>query len=186
MKNRESAFNWKADWFQYWLWGPIVAYYLSWATGIVGLMVFPVFLTIAQFVSFSKNSFINKPHRWFYWLIPATYIWLKFGPIPPHSGSFGVGQGVLNYYAGQAMATSVLMFMISPKFIYYWIIGNMLAALLWYGCYSIPFYLDAPAWLSGNFGPALYLFFPVISLLTNAVTGYFLHLSTRPTLYETE
>ena len=186
MKNQISVFNWRADWFQYWLWGPIVAFYLSWIGVWLSIVLFPILLTVVQYLSFKNNPAVSKPHLWLFWMVPTTYLWIKYGPVASYPDSFGIGRGVVNYYAGQVMAISVLMFMISPKFIYYWIIGNMLAALLWYGCYLIPFYLNAPIWLSGNFGPALYLFFPVISLLSNAVTGYFLHLSTRPTPYETE
>lgn len=184
MENSQPSFDWKADWFQYWVWGPIAAYYLSWTTGFLSVLLFPILLTIAQFMSFKKNPFISKPRRWFYWLIPALYVWSKFGPIPPHSGSFGVAQGVLNYYMGQSVATAVLMFMTDSRLLHYWILGNLLAALLWFGCYYVAFLLDAPKWLSANSGFAIYLFFPVISVLSNAVTGYFLYLSTKPSQYE--
>ena len=185
MKGKYSSFNWKDDWFQYWLWGPVAAYYISWVTDLFGLLLFPVLLTIAQYLSFRKNPFVSKPQLWFYWIIPATYIWLKFGPTTSYSGPFGVGQGILNYYAGQSVATALLMFMTKIKLTYHWIVGNILAALLWFGCYYIPFMLDAPRWLSANYNFALYLFFPTISLLSNAVTGYFLYLSTRVNQGET-
>lgn len=185
MKTKTHLFDWQSHWFQYWIWGPIAAYYLSWSTGWLTIILFPILLTVVQYLSLKNNAAVSKPHLWLFWMVPTTYLWIKFGPVPPYANSFGVGRGVVNYYAGQVMATVLLMFMVKPAAIYYWILGNVLAALLWYGCYYSPFLLGAPRWLATNFGPATYFFFPAISLLSNAITGYFLYLATRPDPHET-
>ncbi len=159
-----------------WIVLPVLAYVLSCVAGMLGMLLFPVLVTVVQYLIFKIHPAVARPGFWFFTL-PITYFaWVKWGPVMTYAQPNGIYYGVTAYYAGQLFNTVFIPLIIhkgKPEFILNWLIGNAVSAVVWLALY----WLFRNNW-SGNESRtagdiALYFIYPAIALMANGVSSFF-------------
>lgn len=179
----DETLSWRRGWYPYWIWGPIVAFAVSWIFGVAIFLAYPVFLAISQYIALKDFQSIKR--GWLlliYGLISCCGIFAGISEyLKPSLIDFTPLQHLTLIFYGSQCLTELLFPLIFRKWrLGYWTLGNSVALICWL---FISFLFPAKE----NFWNAHLTFFilPLLAVLPNAITGYFLHLATRPDSYET-
>ena len=156
---------------------PVLAYMFSWMIDWGVLLLFPILITVAQYLIFNVHPAVARPGFWFVTLPITYYIWIKWGPVITHSQPNGILSGVIAYYAGQCINTLFIPLIIKvekPEFLLNWLLSNLVAGLIWMGSYKL-FIAGWPTTEIHNAGnAALFIIYPAIALAANGLSGFVL------------
>ncbi|WP_143092541.1 hypothetical protein [Arsenicibacter rosenii] len=165
-----------------WIFLPVIAHWLSWLTGMAGVVLFPVLLTIAQVLILKVYSEAVKPWWWLATL-PVTFgCWIYFGPHRYDSAVDPEGyfiRAILIYYIVQCLNSFFLPLVVKenpvPAMIR-WFGSVLIAGVCWVIFYYILIRIVPLKTILGyqNWWFGMLLVFPLISLLANALGGLYL------------
>lgn len=179
----------RQKWYLFWVFLPIMAYYLSLSTGIGFIFAFPLFLFLAQFIALRQHPSTQHSERW-WWLLPITILFFvvainltriireevldgKLPSVPVTMACY-----IFSFYISQVCAEFLLPSIFHTWQTGYWAKGNGIAAIVWIGIFQILYYLtDRPYELLDSFW--YYCGNLIPSLFANAITGCYLHLGTE-------
>ncbi|QHW00725.1 hypothetical protein [Spirosoma endbachense] len=162
--------------YQRWVLLPVLAHMLSFMAGIVGIVLFPILVTVAQYLVFRSHPAVARPGLWFVTIPVTFFIWMKWGPYLATIKQQTIQNGVVAYYIGQLINTLFIPLIIrkeKPEFLLSWILSNLVAGIVWIILYDF-----ATNWLGVQYSvegnTALFILYPTIALLANSVSGFFL------------
>lgn len=165
--------------YQRWTILPVLAFVLSWGTGLLSLFLFPVLLTATQYLTLKEYPGVVRPSIWFVTSLVTCYVWLKWGPPAGRSGPDGIMQGVIAHYAGQLLNSACIPLIIEYDSInatVRWLISTSIAAAVWLSLYGLLHNIKPGDWetisTAGNL--SILVIYPVISLIANGISGFFL------------
>ena len=172
MKNYFSPTNWYSSVYFRWTVFPILAHVLSWMTGIMGYLLFPILVTIAQYLIFKSHPAVNRAGAWFFTLPITFFIWLKWGPATP---AHSILSGVIAYYAGQLLNTLFIPLIVRPEhwvIILNWLCSTIIAGIVWVILYKTLVFM-VPDWndLRRSSYSAVLTVYPMIALLANGISS---------------
>jgi hypothetical protein len=158
----------------YWVFAPVVAHWVSCMTGLFGLIAFPIFVTVSYYLFFRMQSCFTRPKIWFATIPLILVVWLKWGPHVDYSTSSGIVNGVIAYYVCQLVNTFFISSMGDQNAVdssVGWFLGHLTAMVIWLILYKT--FVGVFFTLSGAAsGFALWVFYPLISIVANSVSGF--------------
>ena len=172
-----NSTSWQRNVYLRWTLLPVLAHVVSWMAGFVGLIIFPILVTFAQYLILKPHPAIDRPGRWFLTLPITFFIWVKWGPYVADLRSHNIQYGVAAYYAGQLINALFIPLLIKagkPEFLLNWFIGTLVAAIVWVSLYGL-FIAGHPGNTFNTSGEyAIFIIYPTITLIANAISGSFL------------
>ena len=160
-----------------WMVLPVLAHVFSWMTGTLGIVLFPILLTVAHYLVFKIHPAVSRPAAWFFTLPVTYFIWVKWGPAIVSTHPNGIQWGIIAFYISQFINTLFIPLIIreeQPELLLKWLTVNTVSLIAWIGLYSI-FLKIVPTWhgliVSNNL--ALLIVYPAFGLLTNWLSGFF-------------
>ena len=179
MKSTLDVYTWHENLYFRWTALPVLAHLLSWMTGMGGIVLFPILITVAQYLILNVHPSVSKPGYWFFTLPLTFFVWMKWGPFPGNQTGDSVLSGVNGYYLGQLLITLFLPLILKKgraSFLLNWLLSMALAWVIWIMLYKltgIGLSVDRPGDTS-SFAVKVYLIYPIIALIANAVSGFVL------------
>lgn len=174
MKTTFDPYTWHENLYFRWTVLPVLAHLLSWMTGVGGIILFPILLTVAQYLILNVHPAVNKPGAWFFTLPLTFFIWVKWGPyISTNKTGDAVFNGVNAYYVGQLVNALFIPLAIRKEksaFLLNWLLSHAVAWVSWIVLYK----LLITAWpvdKLNSSGLALFIVYPAIALIANAVSS---------------
>ena len=180
MRNTFDPYTWHNNLYFRWTALPVLAHLFSWMTGMGGIILFPVLVTIAQYLILKIHPAVVRPGIWFFTLPLTFFIWVKWGPVPGASRSGDVIlNGVNAYYLGQLVNTIFIPLVIRKEksaFLLNWLLSMVVAWVVWIVLYKLLITVWSGDKLSnaGNFVLTTFIMYPAIALTANAVSGFVL------------
>ncbi|GAB4020001.1 hypothetical protein GCM10028808_59690 [Spirosoma migulaei] len=176
MRNTFDPYTWYNNLYFRWTALPVLAHMFSWMTGIGGVLLFPILITVAQYLIFKVHPAVARPGFWFVTL-PITFIcWVKWGPFITSTQSGGIIQGVTAYYIGQLVIALFIPLIIKPErpeFLLNWIGCTITSGLGWVVLYWFVTGMQGnKVNIPGNV--TIFLIYPAIALIANSASGFFL------------
>ena len=156
---------------------PILAHIFSWMTGWSGIALFPILVTVAQYLVFKIHPAVARPGFWFFTLPITFFIWVKWGPYTAYLKSYSIQYGIAAYYAGQCVNALFIPLIIRkqrPDFLLNWILSNLVAAVVWLVLYKLVMAGRSEEAFSVAGQAAMFIIYPAIGLIANGVSGFFL------------
>lgn len=176
MKNTFDPYEWHKSLNFRWIALPVLAHVFSWMTGIGGIFLFPILVTVAQYLIFNIHPAVARPGAWFFTLPITFFIWVKWGPVMTYSKPNGILYGVIAYYAGQLINALFIPLIIKkgrPELLLNWIGCNVVTLLVWIVLYWFTTGLAGNtsngAWILAQF-----IIYPAIALVANSISSFFL------------
>ncbi|RIV18517.1 hypothetical protein DYU11_28510 [Fibrisoma montanum] len=171
----------KIGWYQKWVWLPIAMYFLTGLTLYYFVLLFPIMLTVVQYYAVTEAPCTTRPLTW-YWVMGSYAVCFflltqlnlhlsGLSTLPILVGLYYLCQSTIELWGKYVFATWRSGF---------FAFGNLLAWGIWSLCYYALFSLTHTAYKSALDTFVLVVNIPVSSLLSNAVSGYFLHLASQP------
>ena len=179
MNDTFTVYTWHNNLYFRWTVLPVLAHLLSWMTGIGGVFLFPVLLTVAQYLILRIHPSVIRPGAWFFTLPVTFYIWLKWGPLPgTYTSGGGIFKGVVGYYVGQLLNTAFIPLVMrkgKPELLLGWLLSQATAFVSWIVLYKVIFHNYSATLEKASFFPwSAWLIYPVIALISNAIGGFIL------------
>ncbi|CCH55325.1 hypothetical protein BN8_04577 [Fibrisoma limi BUZ 3] len=164
--------------YQRWTLLPLAAFVLSWLFGIASIVVFPLLLTTAQYLTLRKHPAVSRPALWFITAITTTYSWIKWGPVSRFSTPVDISETIMTHYAGQIVNSLCILFIVPNEPIetlVRWFGSTLLDAIIWLGLYNL-LRQAAPDFTGINHTTGIlpFLTYLIISLLAHSVSGLLL------------
>lgn len=180
MQNTFDPYTWHENLSFRWIVLPVLAHLFSWMTGVGGVLLFPVLLTIAQYLILKIHPAVVKPGIWFITLPLTFFIWVKWGPyISTDKTGDAISNGVNAYYVGQLVNALCIPLIIRKEklvFLLNWLLSMVVAWVAWILLYKLLVagqLVDKPGSIS-SFTLKVYLIYPTIALIANAVSSFVL------------
>ncbi|WP_020601764.1 hypothetical protein [Spirosoma spitsbergense] len=177
IKNTFDPYTWHENLSFRWIALPVLAHLFSWMTGVGGILLFPVLITIAQYLILKIHPAVVKPGIWFITLPLTLFIWVKWGPyISTNRTGDAVLNGVNAYYVGQlvnALCIPLIIRKEKPVFLLNWLLSTAIAWVAWIILYKLLVTgqsVDKPGNTS-SFTLKVYLIYPIIALIANAISS---------------
>ncbi|MFD2571722.1 hypothetical protein ACFSUS_13840 [Spirosoma soli] len=178
MNNTFDSYDWHNSLNFRWIALPVLAHLFSSMTGIGGIFLFPIFITVAQYLIFKIHPAIGQPGIWFVTLPVTFYIWIKWGPFMTYTQPDGIVRGVLAYYAGQLINAFFIPLIIKPgrpELLLNWLVCTSITALIWVGLYwLIAHSTNLASKDVSNYGFSQFILYPAIALVANSISSFFL------------
>lgn len=176
MNDTFTIYTWHENLYLRWTVLPVLAHLFSWMTGIGGLLLFPILLTVAQYLILRRYPATCRAGAWFFTLPLTFFIWIKWGPFNAvNQGGDAIFRGVIAYYVGQFLNTAFIPLVIKkqrPKLLVSWLLSQAVAFTIWVVLYKLlvttwPNFLDKREFSSSS----IWVIWPSIALIANAVSG---------------
>ena len=161
--------------YQCWTFLPTLFFVLSWLTGMLSMAIFPILLTVAQFLALKKHPATIRSSLWFITLPLTYYVWIKWGPPAQLNKPDGIFDGVIAHYAAQLLACYCLLFVMSRdsvSAVFRWFGSTLIAGAIWLTLYKITVHYVGHLPPAGGF--SVFIMYPLVSLIANGISGFFL------------
>lgn len=178
MKDTFDPYEWHNSLSFRWIALPVLAHFFSWMTGMGGVILFPILVTVAQYLIFKVHPAVSRPGFWFATLPVTYYVWVKWGPVMTYSQPNGILQGVTAYYAGQLINALFIPLIIKPgrpELLLNWLVCTTITATVWLGlCWLTTGWMGKQLTNASAWSLAQFLVYPTIALIANSVSNLFL------------
>jgi hypothetical protein len=178
MRNTFNPYHWYESLNFRWITLPVLAHEFSWMTGIGGIILFPILVTVAQYLIFKVHPAVVRPSAWFFTLPITLFVWLKWGPFTSYTQPNGVIYGVMAYYAGQLINALFTPLISKPErsdLLLNWFVCTSITVLTWIGLYWVIAHLTNLASKDvSNYGFSQFILYPAIALFANYISSFFL------------
>lgn len=165
-----------------WIFLPVIAHWLSWLTGMGGIVLFPFLLTFAQMLILQVYSETVKP-VWWLCTLPITLIWWYFsGPARCLTATYVENtfiRSIALYYVVQAINAFFLLLVVRENpwpAINRWFGSVLISGACWFILYFVLVqFVSLDVMLANrNLSIGIFVAFPLISLASNALGGLYL------------
>ncbi len=163
-----------------WVFLPVIAHWFSWLFAMGGIIVFPIAFTMAQVLILMVYSETVKPWRWL-WTLPLTLgWWFLAGPVrcPVASDLEGCFlRSIALFFVVQTINAFFLLLVVRENpwpAINRWFGSMMISGVTWFILYFILVQFISADTIFQHQGNAVFLIFPFISLVSNALGGLYL------------
>ncbi|GAB2514387.1 hypothetical protein [Spirosoma aerophilum] len=176
MENTFDPHQWHNNLTFRWIALPVLAHLLSWMMGIIGIALFPILVTVAQYLIFTIHPAVSRPGAWFFTLPITFYVWTRWGPVVTYLQPGGILYGVIGYYAGQLINTLFIPLISKegrPELLLNWLGCNIVTLLVWIVLLGV---MTGSTESSSHATNALYQYvlLPAIALAANFTSSLFL------------
>ena len=189
MENDSDKPEWSNQVYYRWVFLPIMACFLSLLAGLGALLLCPILLTVAHYLTLRRCAAVLRPGLWFVTL-PVTWLFWSWAFSTYNQTTF-ILHFVGKYYLGQLVNALLIPFMtekhpLSSSFTsnpdgheltLRWMLALVLAAGIWVGLYCLSTALFEHVLTSERLSAREFLqgvSYFIISLAANAVSGFVL------------